>query len=274
MKSPAETLTVALLQSTLVWEDKAANLSTFEGILRGLPGAEVAILPEMFSTGFTMNPAPLAEPMDGHTVSWMKRMASQCTLVLVGSVIISEGGHYFNRLLWVLPNGEVGYYDKRHLFAYAGEHEKYSPGNRRLIASVKGWRMNLQVCYDLRFPVWARHSNPVSTEGRQQMFSPEYDVLVYAANWPEKRRNAWRTLLLARAIENQSYVVGVNRVGEDGNGIGYVGDSLVADPLGSVVADAGNVAAPIIATLERKQLMEVRERLPFLRDSDRFIIGG
>jgi predicted amidohydrolase len=228
---------------------------------------EVVVLPEMFSTGFTMQPEKLAETMDGPTVNWMKHIAASRRIILTGSLVIEENGKYFNRLVWMLPNGQYGYYDKRHRFAFAGEHLHYSPGNRRLIASVKGWKINLQVCYDLRFPVWSRQQQHGSTTT-----GPEYDVIINVANWPEKRSMAWKSLLQARAIENQCYVAGVNRVGVDGNGIPHSGDSMVIDPYGNILYHRADVEEMNTITLERDCLTECREKLPFLRDADEFSI--
>jgi predicted amidohydrolase len=223
----------------------------------------VVILPEMFSTGFSMNVKPLAEKMDGETVEWMKKIASSKKIILTGSLIVEEGGKYFNRLIWMLPNGEYGVYDKRHLFAYGDEHNHYSSGNKRFIAQVKGWKINLQVCYDLRFPVWAR-----------QQSAGEFDLLIYVANWPERRITAWKTLLQARAIENQCYVVGVNRVGDDGNNIHYCGDSMIIDPLGEILYQRSNEEDAFTYTLQKEKLNEVREKFPFWKDADTFIIPG
>jgi predicted amidohydrolase len=259
-------LTISLVQTPLFWEDKKANLQMLEDKIRGIgEKTEVILLPEMFSTGFNMKPEQLAEPMSGFTVGWMRDMAAAKRAVVAGSLIIEENGKYFNRLIWMLPNGDLGFYDKRHLFGFAGEDRFYSAGSKRLIASVKGWRINLQVCYDLRFPVWARQSAPGGTE-------PEYDVLVYVANWPEKRNHAWKTLLTARAIENQSYVIGLNRVGEDGNGIYHSGDSMVIDAMGVILYHKAHDAEVYTITLEKQPLLEVREKLPFLKDGDRFDI--
>jgi omega-amidase len=259
------TLTITTIQSSLHWEDKAANLQQFEKKIIGIQEkAEIVILPEMFSTGFSMRPEVLAEKMDGDTVQWMKRMAAQKRIILTGSVIIEEEGQYLNRLIWMLPNGQYGYYDKRHLFAYAGEEAHYLPGQKRLIASVKGWKINLLVCYDLRFPVWSRQQ--VSERG------PEYDVLVYVANWPERRNHAWKTLLQARAIENQCFVVGVNRVGEDGNNIYHSGDTMVVDAMGEVLYTKAHEEDIFTITLEKNKLEEVRHKLPFLADADDFEI--
>ena len=312
------TLTITIIQPDLRWEDKAANLRLLEEKVRGIAEpTELVILPEMFSTGFSMQPQALAEKMDGATIDWMKKVAAQKRIILTGSIIIEEGGNYFNRLIWMLPTGQYGYYDKRHRFAFAGENEQYTAGHRRLIASVKGWKINLQVCYDLRFPVWSRQASPLPptppdspaaqppdrptapassdpsisrTEGssgstpsvaaphpsdRPTAPSPpglEYDVLIYVANWPERRSHAWKTLLQARAIENQSYVVGVNRVGNDGNNIYHSGDSLIVDPLGEVLYHAPKEEAVFTYTLQRDKLEEIRQRFPFWRDADHFSI--
>ena len=183
--------------------------------------------------------------------------------MLTGSVIIEENGHFYNRLLWVLPDGQLGYYDKRHRFAFAGEDAEYTAGNKRMIAQVKGWKINLQVCYDLRFPVWAR---------QQTSDSPEYDVLLYVANWPERRSQAWKTLLTARAIENQCFVVAVNRVGLDGNQISHSGDSMVIDPLGHILYHLEKEESVFTIVLEKDSLHAVREKFPFWKDADTFKI--
>jgi omega-amidase len=258
------TLSFTLIQTKLFWEDRDANLAMLEKKIMGIrERTEIVVLPEMFSTGFSMNPTKLAEQMDGVTVTWMKKIAAAKKIVLTGSVIVEEDGNYYNRLLWVLPDGNLGFYDKRHRFAFAGENAEYTPGNKRLIAQVKGWKINLQVCYDLRFPVWARqHSNE----------SPEYDVLLYVANWPERRAHAWKTLLTARAIENQCYVVGVNRVGDDGNGIAHSGDSMVIDALGTTLYHKNDEEDIHTIVLEREPLQQVREKFPFWKDADNFKI--
>lgn len=234
----------------------------------------VVVLPEMFSTGFSMKPEQLAETMEGETVQWMKTVAAGNKIILTGSLIISESGQsgtrYYNRLLWMLPNGEYGYYDKRHRFAYAGEDEHYTAGKKKLIASVQGWRVNLLVCYDLRFPVWARQTPAFNENGG--MGSDTYDVLIYVANWPDKRIHAWRTLLQARAIENQCYVVGVNRVGKDGNDISYPGESMVVDPMGDILYTKKDVEDIFTVSLDKTHLEEVRKRFPFWKDADRFLI--
>ena len=263
-------LQLSILQTDLVWEDPAANRQQIEAQLQALPGGtHLTILPEMFSTGFSMSPQLLAENMEGDTVQWMKQLALDKRTILTGSFIAKEGDQHFNRLLWVLPTGQIGQYDKRHLFAFAGEDKHYSPGNKRLIASVNGWRINLQICYDLRFPVWARQR---STYGEEGNFEPEYDLLVYVANWPERRSEAWKTLLRARAIENQCYVVGVNRIGVDGNGIQHAGDSMIIGPTGDVLYSCADRKELHTTILDPVFLLETRERFPFLRDADGFMI--
>lgn len=265
-------LTFTLIQSNLHWEDKTANLEMFEKKINDISEkTEVVILPEMFSTGFSMNAVGLAESMDGITVSWMKKMAIQKKIVLTGSIIIEEEGKYFNRLIWMLPNGQYGYYNKRHCFAFAGENEHYTPGHKRLIASVKGWKINLQICYDLRFPVWARQSSPSKSPANEEN-KPEYDMLLYVANWPATRNHAWKSLLIARAIENQCYVIGLNRVGKDGHQIQYSGDSMVIDPLGKIVYQKAEEEDVFTITLQKENIDQVRSIFPFWEDADKFII--
>lgn len=263
-------LPIAFLQTGLFWEDPSRNLAQLEEKLQALPShTHLTILPEMFSTGFSMNPNAYAETMEGETVQWMKKISAQKKTILVGSVMIKEGENYFNRLLWVLPNGQIGQYDKRHLFGYAGEDKQYTPGNKRLIASVNGWRVNLQICYDLRFPVWSRQRSGYDEEGN---FQPEYDILIYVANWPARRAEAWKTLLRARAIENQCYVIGVNRIGLDGNGIDHQGDSQLVGPSGEVIYTSENREELYTAALDPLLLQDTRQRFPFLRDADGFMI--
>lgn len=263
-------LSITTIQTSLHWENKQANLQMLEEKISAIrEKTEVVVLPEMFSTGFSMKPEELAETMDGETVEWMKQIASEKRIIVTGSIIISERNNtnYYNRLIWMLPNGEYGVYDKRHLFAYAGEDDHYTAGSNRFIASVKGWKVNLQVCYDLRFPVWARQSS--STDNGPEA---EYDILVYVANWPERRSNAWKTLLQARAIENQCYVVGVNRVGNDGNDIYHSGDSMIIDPMGEVLYHKKDDEDVFTIVLEKSTLQSVREKLPFLKDADDFLL--
>jgi len=270
-------LTITIIQTDLHWEDKKANLQMLSEKIESIQEkTEVIILPEMFTTGFSMKPELLSEKMpvrsgtdgDGETMQWMKKMASSKKIILTGSIIIEEDGNYFNRLIWMLPNGEYGYYDKRHLFAFANEDKHYTAGNKKLIASVKGWKINLLICYDLRFPVWARQS--LLSYGKGDEVQSEYDVAIFVANWPEKRSNAWKTLLQARAIENQCYVIGANRVGDDGNKIHYVGDSMIVDPMGEILYQKTNAEDIFTFTLTKEKLHEVRSKFPFWKDADHF----
>lgn len=267
------TLTITGIQTQLHWEDAAANRKMFEEKVKSISDkTEIILLPETFSTGFSMNPKQLAETMDGDTVAWMKKVSTEKKAILAGSVIIKDDNGqtagsvpaYYNRLIWMLPNGQYGVYDKRHLFNYGGEGEEFTPGTKRLIASVKGWKINLLVCYDLRFPVWARQ--------QLQNDGPEYDLLVYVANWPDRRSLAWKTLLQARAIENQCYVVGLNRVGHDGNNTYHSGDSMVVDPMGEVLYTKAHDEDIFTVILDKEKLQEVRAKLPFWKDGDNFMI--
>lgn len=264
-------LTITLIQTQLHWEDKAANRAMLQQKIGSIKEkTNIVVLPEMFSTGFSMQPELLAETMNGPTVQWMREMAAAHRVILSGSLIIREGTDYFNRLIWMLPNGQYGLYDKRHRFAFAGEDQHYTAGNKRMIASVNGWKINLQVCYDLRFPVWARQNTGSASSGPPAQ--PEYDLLINVANWPQRRSLAWKTLLQARAIENQCYVVGVNRVGEDGNGIYYSGDSMVIDPLGEILYHKADEEDIHTISLQKTTLEEVRQKFPFWKDADGFMI--
>jgi len=256
-----QSLYITVIQSDLVWENKEANLRHFDDCLASITGPKhVVVLPEMFSTGFSMAPSGLAEPMEGPTVQWMKDRSTQYKCILTGSLIIEEDGKFYNRLLWVQPNGVIGHYDKKHLFGFAGEDKQYQAGDKRLIASVNGWKINLMVCYDLRFPVWSRN------------LKEAYDVAIYVANWPQQRSHAWRTLLQARAIENMCYVVGVNRIGNDAKGNHYVGDSAVIGPLGETIWTEQGHAAIKTIHLEKHTLEQTRNQLPFLKDADGFLL--
>jgi omega-amidase len=256
-------LTVSLIQTDLYWEDKARNLHMLEEKIRQIENTQLVVLPEMFSTGFSMRPEVLAETMEGETVQWMKKLAAERRIILCGSIMVEDGGLYYNRLLWVLPNGQIHHYNKRHLFAYGTEDQHYTAGNSRCIVSVNGWRIHLMVCYDLRFPVWARQQ-------MQENGEAEYDILLYVANWPDRRNHAWKTLLQARAIENQCYAIGVNRVGEDGNEVYHSGDSMIAGPLGEVLFTSAHKEIVFTTTLHKQPLEELRAQLPFLKDADDF----
>jgi len=258
-------LTITTIQTQLYWEDKAANLQMLEEKIQSLrQPTHVMVLPEMFSTGFSMKPELLAERMDGETVGWMKRIAAQKKIIVTGSIMIEEEGHYYNRMIWMLPNGELAFYDKRHLFANSDEDQHYTAGKKRCIVSVNGWKIHLMVCYDLRFPVWARQ--------QYNEAGYEYDLLICVANWPNKRSNAWKTLLQARAIENQCYVAGVNRVGNDANDLHYSGDSMVIDPLGAVLYHKENDEDVFTIQLDKQPMVEIREKLPFWKEADGFNI--
>jgi len=199
--------------------------------------------------------------LTGTSLQWMKEIAATKKIILTGSLMIQEDNHYYNRLIWMQPDGQFGYYDKRHLFSYGGEDKDFTPGSKRFIAQVKGWKICTMICYDLRFPIWNRMNK-----------EDEYDVLVVIANWPNKRMTAWQTLLRARAIENQSYVIGVNRVGEDGNGLIYNGGSCVIDPLGEILYEKLNDEDTFSITLNKDDLLKVRNNFPFQKDKDEFII--
>lgn len=259
-------LTVSLIQANLHWEDVAANLAMFDQKIDSIKErTEVIVLPEMFSTGFSMQSARLAETMDGSAVQWMKKKAKEKNVIITGSLIIEEGGEYYNRLIWMLPNGAFGIYNKRHRFGFAGEEDHYKAGDKRLIAQVKGWKINLNICYDLRFPVWSR--NALLEDGE-----PAYDVLINVANWPERRNTPWRALLQARAIENQCYMIGVNRVGNDGNNIYHSGDTSLIDPIGEIIYHKAHDEDVFTYTLSRSHLDELRAKFPFMKDADKFII--
>jgi len=253
-----ESLKIAAIQSDLHWENPAPNHSSLLEKMRNAPAADAYILPEMFSTGFSMETEKLAEPMEGPTHQWMKSAAAELNAVVAGSVIIRDNGKFFNRFLWVSPDGATAHYDKRHRFTMADEHHHFSAGNTHTIVELKGWRIMLQVCYDLRFPVWSRNRN-------------NYDVLIYVANWPAARAAAWTKLLLARAIENQCYVVGVNRVGTDGKDISYSGDSAIIDAYGEylIQAEPGKEER-IAADLSAEKLTTFRQKFPVLEDADDF----
>ncbi len=259
-------LTLTIIQTDLVFENKAANLERLKAKIENIEQrTEIVVLPEMFSTGFSMQPQLFAENMEGETVQWMKDIAETNKIIVTGSIIIEEDGQYFNRLVWMLPNGQLGYYDKRHLFAYGEEDKHYTGGNRRLIASVKGWKINLLICYDLRFPVWSRQQSGVD--------ETEYDLLIYVANWPERRSHAWKTLLCARAIENQCFVAGINRVGKDNKNIYHSGNSLVIDPLGQVLYHMADEEDVFTITLQKEDLDKAKTQFPFWKDADDFTIN-
>jgi len=251
-------LRVTLVQTELAWQDPAANRRNLAAHFRGLVGhTDLVVLPEMFSTGFSMDAASLAEEMDGATIGWMREEAAAMGVAVTGSLIVRDGGRCRNRLVWVRPDGSVEYYDKRHLFRMAEEQQHYAAGDRRLVVEIKGWRVCPLVCYDLRFPVWSRCRD-------------DYDLLLYVANWPARRAHAWTTLLRARAIENLCYVVGVNRVGKDGNGTNYAGGSVAVDFLGQPLSGDGAGDRVETAVLDLESLRAFRRDFPAQLDADRF----
>ncbi len=250
-------LTLTLIQTELYWEDIPANLEMLESKIESISGqADVIILPEMFTTGFTMNAEKMAQSMNGSAVSWIADKARQKNACILGSVIIEEDGKYFNRLVWATPAGKILTYDKKHLFRMAGEHRVFSAGNRHLTVEVNGWHLRLFICYDLRFPVWCRN------------IGNQYDAAIYIANWPAKRAPHWKLLLAARAVENQCYVIGVNRVGKDGNGLAYSGDSTIVDPTGEVLFTRADTPCIYTATLTYDRIREYRETFAAWQDAD------
>lgn len=252
---------VSLIQSALYWEDSKANIESFSDKIKSISGhVDLIVLPEMFSTGFTMNPKSVAQTMNGETVSWMKKTAAEYDCAICGSVVITENGNYFNRLLFVFPSGEIKHYDKRHLFTLAGEEKTYTQGKERLIVEYKGFRICPLICYDLRFPVFSRNTE-------------DYDLLIYVANWPEPRVLAWDTLLKARAIENMSFVIGVNRVGKDNNGHNYIGHSQALDCFGNTIVAPEEHEGIFVADLNKNALLEARQKFGFLNDRDSFTVN-
>ena len=258
---------VSIVQSTLVWENPDQNRDHFDQKLASLAGlTDLVVLPEMFSTGFSMQAEKLAEPMDGPNMRWLAEQARTLQAAVTGSFICSEAGQFFNRLIFMRPDGSFDTYDKKHLFTLAGEHEHYTPGKMRLTTEWKGWRICPLICYDLRFPAWSRnHVDDSLTHDRQP-----YDLLLYVANWPIRRAHHWRTLLAARAIENQSFTIGVNIFGTDGNGLEYSGDSTVIDFGGQVICQISGQEDVTTTELSLADQQHYRQQLPFLQDADFF----
>ena len=259
-------LRVALVQTELHWEDIDANLQMLDRYLDGVD-ADLIVLPEMFSTGFSMNVERLAESMSGSAVRWLRQKSAEKDCVITGSLILYEGDgldrKYYNRLIWMRADGSYEIYDKKHLFSLSQEPKIYSPGTKRLIVTLKGWRICPMICYDLRFPVWSRNAINDNREA-------DFDILTYSANWPSPRALAWKTLLHARAIENQCYVLGVNRVGEDGTGFAYLGDSSAIDPLGQLLYRKEHLSEVISVILSYDEMVKVRRQFAFLKDADAF----
>ena len=260
---------VTIIQTQLFWEQPAQNRKMLEEKIRSVEThSEIVVLPEMFTTGFTMNPAKVAEPPKGDTFQWMKNLAKEMDMVITGSFITREGDKYYNRLLWMQPDGVYHQYDKNHLFSFAGENKYYTPGNEKVIVDYKGWKILLMICYDLRFPVWTKNNY-----SHEKGF--DYDCILCVANWPGSRSHPWRVLLMARAIENQCFVIGVNRIGKDGNGIEHSGDSALISPLGenfSNIMPFQEVTETI--PMPRCQLDDFRGKFKVALDWDQFNLNS
>lgn len=253
---------VSVVQPVIIWEDKSRNFQNLSGLVEPLYGkTDIVILPEMFNTGFSMNPARLSEPMKGQTFDWMKSMSEKGDFGVCGSYMVKYKNDFFNRWVFVSPETEVLYYDKRHLFGMGGEKDLFTKGKSRLIFSFRGFKISPYICYDLRFPVWSRNTEKA-------------DLIIYASNWPDSRQNVWNTLLKARAIENQCYVAGSNPAGTDGTGISYSGESMIINPRGEIIASAGTAHnTSVTSDISLKELNDFRKKFPVLDDADDFTIN-
>jgi predicted amidohydrolase len=253
---------ISVIQPVIYWEDKSRNFQNLSELLKPLYNkTDIVILPEMFNTGFSMNPARLSEPMYGETCSWMKSMSEKGSFGICGSYMVKESGNFYNRWVFVSNEKEIMYYDKRHLFSMGGEKEHFTPGKSRLIFSFRGTKISPYICYDLRFPVWSRNTE-------------KSDLIIYASNWPDARQNVWNTLLKARAIENQCYVAGSNPTGTDGMGISYSGESIIINPRGEILASAGNNHnTSVTSEISLKELNDFRKKFSVLDDADDFTIN-
>jgi omega-amidase len=258
-------LKIAIVQTNLLWEDVPGNLALFESKIDAIKEKiNLIVLPEMFNTSFSMNPSVCSEKPEGKSCQWMKKKAAEKNCIITGSILTNENDRYYNRLIWMTPEGSYQYYDKKHLFRFAGEHEVFSAGKEKITPSLKEWNFRPLVCYDLRFPVWSKNTF-------NKKF--EYDCLLYVANWPEKRRDAWMSLLVARAIENQAYVIGVNRIGTDGKGNAHSGDSMVINPKGNILAQIpANKESTEIVSLSYSEMQNYREHFRVSLDWDKFRI--
>lgn len=261
-----QNLDVALVQGKTRWHDPAANRAHYGSLLREQAvGSDLVVLPETFLSGFTNAVEEQAESMSGEGMAWMREMAAELGAVVTGSLVIGEAGRVYNRLVWMRPDGRFEHYDKRHLFRMADEHHRYAAGSGQLLVELNGWRIRPLVCYDLRFPVWCRNRRNEQATGGM-----EYDLSLFVANWPAPRRTAWRTLLRARAIENLAYCIGVNRVGSDGNGIDYAGDSGAFEPRGEALVELADKVDVARVTLDGDGLLAYREKFPAWMDADNF----
>lgn len=251
-------MNVALIQTDIVWENPSVNRKNFEDKINALTeSVDLIILPEMFTSGFTMHPNLVAETMNGVTVLWLKNIAKANNCAITGSLVITENDNFYNRMVFVFPNGEIQHYDKKHLFTLAGEDKIYTSGKDKVIVKYNDWKICLQVCYDLRFPVFSRNTE-------------NYDLLIYVASWPKARTNAWDILLKARAVENLSYVIGVNRIGTDNNNLEYIGHSQIIDELGNFFIEPIENEGVFITNLDKNKMLETRNKLNFLEDKDGF----
>lgn len=253
-----ENLKITIIQPNIIWENKQANLDKYAEWIKNIGETDLILLPEMFTTGFSMKPEKLKETMNGPSVKWMKKIAAQKNASVVGSIIIQEKNKIYNRALWVFPDGKIEKYDKRHLYTMGEEHLFYSPGKNKLIVEFKGWKFCPLICYDLRFPVWARNTE-------------DYDVVIFMANWPSPRHHVWKNLLISRAIENQSYCFGVNRTGTDGTGLNYLGDSGYISPKG-FAEFLGEIENEQTFEISYSELHDFRKNFPLLDDKDSFQI--
>ncbi|NHM02950.1 nitrilase family protein [Flavobacterium difficile] len=248
----------ALIQTDIVWENPSENRKILEEKIDDLiENVDLIILPEMFTTGFTMHPEVVAETMEGETLLWLKEIAATKNCAITGSLVVAENENYYNRMVFVFPNGATQHYDKKHLFTLAGEDQVYTSGKEKVIVNYMGWKICLQVCYDLRFPVFSRNTE-------------NYDLLIYVASWPKVRTNAWDILLKARAVENLSYAIGVNRIGTDNNNLEYIGHSQLIDELGNYMIEPTEKEGVFIAYLDKSKMLETRNKLNFLNDKDTF----
>ncbi len=255
-------LKIVGLQLDLYWEEPEKNITSIFSHLRNLQDVDIVILPEMFSTGFSMKASHLAFDKHSPAIEKLQTWSDKTQTAICGSIWFKEGHEFTNRLVWISPNEAIQHYDKRHLFSLSAEPDMLKAGKERLIVEFKGWKIAPLICYDLRFPVWSKNNE-----------NYRYDLLIYVANWPEKRNYAWEQLLIARAIENQAYVAGINRVGKDGNGVNHLGASTIINPLGKqIIRAVNNVEQTIEASITKEELITYREKLPFLRDSDKFTL--